>query len=319
MSKKDLFEYKNSLKENFGYSEDMAQNLAIMAESMSTVYGNLAYDAISSCKFVQAKRSTKAPIATVETVLREEGVLTEVKGRGEDNKDLRTAVARFQACPTITKTEDGYAIQDVKKVIGLSSSFNWDSPDSLGHIAAEIDRLINSNNGYTIEGNNLTIQEGLMKRTETISGNKTITRTLNTIEGIGLETGINYYTAQKLISSEYGMEYTPTSFGDVRLIAGFTLDHLGLEDTIREARITKDTSTLTETFNSTYQGGYTEFLSDLDNLYNLEVERNKNIGAPETQTRLNNEMSRAFDNIATKTREMENNLVKGETVGYVIK
>ncbi len=319
MSKKDLFEYKNSLKENFGYSEDMAQNLTIMAESLSTIYGNLAYDAVSSCKFVQAKRSTKAPIATVETVLRDEGVLSEVKGAEEDYKDLRTAVAKFQASPIITKSENGYAIQGVNKVIGLSASFNWDSPDSLGHIAAEIDRLINSNNGYTIDKNNLTIQEGLMRRTETISGTKTITRTLTSTSGIGLETGINYYTAQKIISSEYGMEYTPTSFMDERLIAGFTLDHLGLEDTIREARITKDTSGLAETFNSTYQGGYSQFLNDLDNLYNLEVERNKNIGNTEAQTRLNNEMSRAFDNIATKTREMENSLVKGETVGYVIK
>jgi len=319
MSKKDLFEYKNSLKENFGYSEDMAQNLAIMAESLSTIYGNLAYDAISSCKFVQAKRSDKAPIATVETVLREEGVLSGVKGAETDNKDLRTAVAKFQANPIVTKTENGYAIQDVKNVIGLSASFNWDSPDSLGHIAAEIDRLINSNNGYTIEGNNLTIQEGLMTRTETISGTKTVTRTLVSASGVGLETGINYYTAQKLISSEYGMEYTPTSFTDERLIAGFALDHLGLEDTVREARITKDTSLLAETFNSTYQGGYTGFLSDIDSLYNLEIERNKAIGNTEEQTRLNNEMSRAFDNIATKTREMETCLVKGETVGYVIK
>lgn len=319
MSKKDLFEYKNSLKEKFGYSEDMAQNLAIMAESQSTVYGNLAYDAISSCKFVQAKRSSKAPIATVETVLKEEGVLSEVQGESIDYQDLRTAVAKFQGKPIIIKTENGYAIQDVKQVIGLSASFNWDSPDSLGHIATEIDRLINSNNGYTIENNKLTITEGLMTRTETISGSKNITRTYATSNGIGLERGINYYTAQKLINSEYGMEYTPTSFTDERLIAGFVLDHLGLEDTIRESRITKDTSPLSETFNSTYQGGYTQFLSDIDSLYALEVERNKKIGDIDEQTRINNEMSRIFDEIATKTREMETHLVKGEKADYVIK
>ncbi len=310
MLKRDLFEYKNNLIEGFGYSEDMAENLAIMAESFSTIYGDLAYDAIANCKFVQAKRSTKAPIMTVGTVLEDEGVLNdEVK---EECKDLRVLVSKYQSKPIINKTQDGYKIQNIKKVIGLSANFNWDNPDSLGHIASEIDRLIGSTNGYMIDGNTLEKKEGLISSTGVLSGSRDVKCNTTSRLGKGLERGINDYTAQKLIISEYGMEYTPISFAYERLIAGYMLDHLGLEDTIRSSRITKDTSQLESVISTTYPGGYNQLLSDIDNLYDLEIKRNNVIGDASKTVDIDDEMSRVYAEVAEKINKMEVNLVKDE-------
>jgi len=269
-NKKLLCDYKEELMNN-GYSEELAENLAIMLESVVYTYGEeyegVIYEALKSCRFIQAKSSIKDEL--IKT-----GTLSQQK---ENPQDLSSTSVVYMAMPKIAIQDGTYKLNGIDRVIVLGPRFNWDNPDSLGKLAREVDSLINNyKNAFEIHGNTLTTRRGLYESKEILtSDNNGIKRTIQSERGAGLERGLNNYMAQKIIRENFDSAYNILGLDYERLTAGNLTDHLDLDSIIKLARLTKDTTELRRVIDESI--GYDTLLKELDKIYTLEQQRVKSV------------------------------------------
>lgn len=318
-NEKLLCDYKDELIEKYGYDEEMAENLSVMAESFCDHYGedfrSSIYNALLSCKVIKAQTRQNSACETVKEVLEKEGMEDTVSKSPLVKEDMKTATVAFKAVPRISHEDGAFKIDRVDRVIVLGARFNWESPASLGDLAREFDKLVNSYlNGYTIEGDTLVIKTGLATRTETLKKTtRGIKRTFASSNGIGLERGMNVYTELKLIRESYCSLFDVIGDDYERLIAGFVVDCLGLGEIINVARLTKDTSELQTVFDANMANGYEAFLDEVDKLSSLEVKRVHSLEDNEALSKISQQISSQFCySIAPLVREMEANLKSSE-------
>lgn len=274
-----LDDYKESIKKIHGYSEELARNIAVLADSMVEYYGegyrDLIYDAIASCNYIVEKAKKSGKMQTVEDILKSVNSLDVVEGL-PIKRDLKSATVAYSAKPIITSKNGKFIVADVIKTIAISSRFSWENPDSIDSIAIETERLINNYiGGFEIKGNELLIREGLSTRVETLSeSDGKVIRSFKSENNYGLEEGITLYNAESITRGDYYSDYDASGLDENRLTAGVLIDGAGLKDVIMNARVTKDI----EELESILGENYSKLGTALDQIHSLSIKRSQALG-----------------------------------------
>lgn len=287
MAEELLCDYKNRLIEKHDYSEDFAQDLAVMTESLAEYYGpeysSLVYDAVLSTKYVVAGRKPNSNVyETVFDVLKRENMLEPINGEDplEQQSSLKHSRGTATTRPSISYDGSEYHVDRVDRIVALPHYFDANNPDSMANISRETMRIINNYlKGYEIEGHTLSVHDGLATTTQKLSLSEEgqVTRTPKEKKGTGLEEGMVKYDELCFVRSYYDANYDSPQEPTARLIAGYLSDSLGLKDMLREAQITKDTIPLQSAIDAQVEESYTGLVSRLDNLQNLEILKSKYI------------------------------------------
>ncbi len=304
-------DYKNELINRWGYSEDLAMDITMAADSLINEYGTefteAILEAVMSCKYVIAKEiGEHNRRETVLDVIKREPAFKDI----QDNHALKDASTAYLSNPNITYTEGIYRVASADRIIVLPSTYNSNNPDSIEKMIISTDRLIKSHlNGFTIDDDILTTRTGLAEKKEKLSvANGTISKTLESETGLGLEEGLTNYTALRIMRKEYCADFDVQT-DTIRDIAGVLVDSLALGKIIREAEMTKDSSTLRAYMDKYKADGYDTLMRDLDQLLKLERERKKALTNEQKAKMLQSEIENYFTNsIAPKVSEMSNNM-----------
>lgn len=279
MSKVSNYDYKEQLKERYGYTEDFAQDLSIMAESITdylgTSYEEIVHSSMLSCEYCIAglKKGTNI-YETVLDVAKRNGMIE--NANTETIELLKRSESAYLSVPHIENDGDNFQIKDTKKLIVLPRTFDSRSPVSLATLAKESLTLVKSSIGeYTIEGSEIVERRGLAEKRTAISINDDGNITFGTQKqiGTGLENALTSYDELSVIRSSYDDSYDTQSYPQGRLIAGYLEQNIGLRDLIWEAQITKNKDELALVFNNTMEISYSEFLSRMDKLEEIERKR----------------------------------------------
>lgn len=317
-SRKLLADYKDELVQKFGYEESLAQDIALMAESIADYYGSeyedTVLDAVASTKVVVVDTYKNGIRETVQDVLEREGMAEEVKGDEKDSLvGVRGVDGVYRERPNISYNDGEYHVDSVDKIAVINSSYTPDSPYFLGKLAGELLKATKSQLcAYEIDGSTLIVRQGLSVRTEKLSHKGAeVSRKLVSEVGTGLEAGINNYDKLSLIRDSYYSDYDLDGHMSTTLVGGNVLDLLKLRDMVRVAQITKDTTSLKEVFDGNVPEGYDAFVSAVDDLYALEKKRRDAVD-PEELVEANDRLEKCFrDRIAPMMRSMRENMKLG--------
>lgn len=254
--KKMLCDLKNELITKYKYSDDLAENIALIAESVIDDYGeyyeNVILDAIMSCEF-KIKEPNERNIAS-----------------------FRNREGYYSSVPVLSKDGDNIIVNAQKEII-LPNTFNSDNPAYVGVLTSRILELVSSSlNEFSISGNELVQRQGLMTTTYSISDNLELTKTKEI--GRGLNEGINSYETLNLMRSEYDTSFEPMGSDYTRIIAGSLIDGVELKELLTDALMTKDTGELENIIVEHTGKSLNEFLSMIDGLTNLEMKMSSTIG-----------------------------------------
>lgn len=314
-----LADYKDELIQAHGYSEELAQDIAVMADSIVEHYGSeyesTVLDAVASTKVVVVDTYKKSGIReTVHDVLEREGMLEEVKGEERQNLvGVRNIDGIYRERPHISFSNGEYHIDSVERIAVINSSYTPDSPYFLGKLAGELLKAVNSHlRPYEIDGNTMTVRQGLSVRTEKLSRKgDDVTRKFVSETGVGLEASINYYDKMSLIRNSYYTDYDLDGYMTSTLVGGNVLDLLKLRDMVRVAQVTKDTEALTAMFDSHMPEGYQAFVGAVDELYAIERQRASTVDSEELMT-ANDRLEQVFqDRIVPMMRHMKTSMKLG--------
>ncbi|MCI8498063.1 MAG: hypothetical protein HFG33_01495 [Bacilli bacterium] len=317
-----LDDYKERLKSTRGYDEDFAQTLSILADDLTEYYGEeyetLIYDTILSTEYTKADLKKGSIVyETAFDILDKKGLLDDTVDKKECDTEFRRNGTISVVKPKLQKTDDGYSVNGIERETVLPYYFNSENPASIGILARETMSHISSALGtYEVDGNSLMQRQGIRKTTYILKGEK---KTVVEETGIGLEEGMLRYDELCFMRENYDSNYEPTGFSNTRIVAGFLSDNLGLRDIIKEARMTKDISTLKSVIDANTTNGYEDFMRQLDEMYRLERETLENVLDPEEFLVASNKRDEFYaDIIASNVGQLEANIKKEEVItsGY---
>lgn len=298
MSKELLCDYKDRLIEKHGYGEQFAQDLAVMTESLEEYlgpeYSKVVRDTVLSTSYVQAGRKKGSNIyETTDDVLDRT-----CKYNKMFLKEKKPIGPVGVSVPDITWDGKNFNINEIERVVALPHYFDANNPDSMAGISRETMRLISGSlRGYSIEDDTLTISSGFSQETHKLTLNPIGDVDIKPIKkvGTGLEEGLLRYDELKFTREYYDPKYDTPQEPTSRLIAGFLSDGLGLEDMLREARITKDQEPLRNALSSTMGVDLDEFSRRMDILQDLEKLKSKNLNDVEKFKSLNGAIDEYFE------------------------
>jgi len=276
-----LFDFKERIKSKYGYDEEFAQTLSMMAEDIAEYLGpeyeNITYQAFESCKFVIAKGMKKGDKKreNVLDVLNKEGMNDPIEGGLVSEDDLKRAGGAYTSVPRISYDGSSYKIDKIDRLIVLPSHFNNENIGTLGVLAHEGMHLVKSFvNEYQIEGDTLIIKSGIITERHRLSQKDgKVKRTFIDEIGVGFEEGINSYDEMALMRTTRDPNYTANGYTNLMLTAGHLIDAIGIGEIIRHAQMTKDETELTKFIDDYTEVGYEEFLRILDQSVRLEYEK----------------------------------------------
>lgn len=283
-----LAEFKNILLERYGYSEDLAEDIVIVAkdleEHFGTEYTEVILRAVAETKVECVKKQQKGKSIVrenIKDVLTREG-LADTLSSDEFvpfGTDLRSLEGLFVQKPLISCTDNGFCIakdQDgndiVQKLIVINSEHIPSNTNFLATLAGELTKAVTSQlQTYTIEGDTLTVKHGLNIRTEKLLRvDNDVKRIPIRNLGYGLQQGLTNYNKLGIVRESHADTYDLQEYSLSVLAAGTILAFLKLDSVIAAAQVTKDLSELRSIIQNFYPGNYEEFLSILDKLYDLE-------------------------------------------------
>lgn len=298
-----LADYKDELIRNWGYGEELAEDISMIAESLVNEYGEEYEDAI-----LEAIKNTEYVIAhergknnrreTIFDVLKRTDMLDVVL----DDKtmigepELKSFSSFFAMKPELSFDGVQYSIKGVKRLAILPSTYNSANPDSIAKLAEVSDHAIKSSlNSLEINGDELVARNGFATKTIKLSNRDgVIVRSLESEIGLGLDEGLSSYTALHVTRCDYDENYDIQDDSSLRLVAGSLMDSLNLRSIIREAVITKDDETLRRYFDDFTDKGYDAFLREMDNLLAADFNRKRNSVDAEAHRRAITEMDDIF-------------------------
>jgi len=251
--KERLAEFEKENRGIYDYSDDFSQTIAMVLESIISAYGeeyeSIVFEAVKSCKYV-VHDSPERIISSYKNM------------NGE-----------YSSNANIEKSEDGFSISSVERMITLPNTFNTESPAHIGMLVRETLRLVRSYlNEYTIDGNILKERRGLETREYKIFQNGNI-REISRV-GNGLEEGIIFYDELAIMWENYSDSYEPINGKDYqRIIAGLLEGNSELKSTMIRGALIGSTLEL----ESSLGVEYNEFISLIDGLDKLEEKRKEKI------------------------------------------
>lgn len=279
-----LAEFKEELMKKFGYSEELAEDIVMVAqdleEQLGTEYLSVILDAIRTTKVVSVDKYKKSGVReTVLDVLDREGMTLSNVVKHPSGIDVRNLEGTYAAEPTIIKTSDGYELARdeqgktmVKKLAVINMQYVPGGVSFLAELTREFTTAITSHlNAHSIEEDKLITRRGLCVSVDKISKNgDSIERKNIECRGYGLEEGLSGYNKLAVTRECHDDKFDLQSHSLSILAAGVISDMLKLKDIIFAAQVTKDESELRRVIDEHYSGGYDTFLDNLDVLYDLE-------------------------------------------------
>ncbi len=305
-------DYKNELMSRYGYREELAEDIAMAAESIVNYLGNEYEDvvlaAIANTKVVTVEGLRDNGIKeTVSDVLKREGMSDGLDGKTVSDKDIRNIEGIYCEEPQLTYTEKGYEMVAVKKVAVINSSHEPGNVYFLGKLIGELLKGVKAHLlEYSIEEDKLVVRSGLSEEVSKLSHRGSIVRR-KVVErhGYGLEEGMNAYDQLSIMRDDYYSKYELPKHNSAVLAAGVLADGLNLKDTIHEAQVTKDMRILEEICNAHTSCGFESLLTNFDTLHDLENSRNAAIGTEEFDA-ISSELDEHFVSvIAPSVKEMK--------------
>lgn len=331
-NKKLLFDFKEEIKNKYGYDEELAETIAMTAESiidyMGSEYESIILEAISSCKYIIAnnfkldENGKQVGIAeNIYDVLKREGMLEHIEGSTVNDGDLKRAGGVYTSVPRISEHEGKFTIDSIDRVIVLPNYFNHNNPASLGTASHETMHLVKAYvKEYEIEGNKLKQRFGLGHGEYSlgVQGGKVI-RTLIKETGIGTEEGANTYDELSLIRNTYDSNYEVYGYPYQRSICGYLADGIGLGPIIREAQLTGDIDEVKKLFDTHIDIGFEGFNEKMDETVRLEYERFANIFDEEKYKESLDKLQKLFETeLAPRVRSFEASLKPEMSEQHVI-
>lgn len=306
----NICDFKNKLVDLCGYTEELAQDVAIMAESLVEYYGetykDVILDALLSCKICVAEVKKNSIIKEkVTDVLIRENI-----GGCFDYNEVKDLTTGFFSFPQIVFENGNFKLVGIKRLIVLPEYFNSDSPESVSILAKCCIKLVKSYlSPCSIVGDKLVSKEGVMttisKLENSPSGVLGITESKI---GVGLNKGLNCYDQLCIMRRDYDDTYDVHGAHYERLVSGYFLDgeNFHFKDEIRKAEILHDDKALREVFENNFQLKYDEFLSKLDNIAELDNQRRGSLGDNETLKRILDDSEKYYSTeVATMMRGLE--------------
>ncbi len=326
-----LYDFKEEIKQKYSYDDDLAETIAMTAESLIDYFGveyeSLILEAISSCKYVIAKKEKEidgklSPVfENVYDVLKRENMILDIKGTTISDGDLKRASGVYTSVPKLSFTDGKYNIDKIDRIIVLGSHFNKDNPASLGLIAHETMHMIKSYiNEFTIDGDKLVERRGLGKTEYKLTNsNDGINLSLEKETGVGIEEGLNSYDELKLVRTAYDSNYETYGYAYQRVVAGILIDNINLDEYIKKAQLTGNTEELKNIFDENILGGYDEFIRDLDSTVELEYKRFEYILDIEKSKEYLNELDKIFEErLVPKLQSIKKSLENSQEKNYSI-
>lgn len=277
--KKPLNDYKKELISKYGYDENFAETITIIADSMISHYGeeyeSLILDAILSCKYVIANEHEN----TYELLKRENMLDDAIGDRLLDPESLKLTAGIYQEIPRVIMIDGSYKVDRVDRMIALSNSFSIDHPYFIGLLARETAHLVKSYlNAYQIDNNMLIQRSGLSETTYHLSYEGGEVRKLVISEkGYGFDEGVNTHDEFAIMHESYDDAYEVSGYNRLRVTSEYLIHDLGLKEIIDKAGLLGDKSELVNVLNESMTNGYDGFIRALDECMKLEFERYKNL------------------------------------------
>ncbi len=279
-----LADFKEELMKKFGYSKELANDIAMVAqdleEQLGTEYLSVILDAIRTTKVVSVDNYKKSGVReTVLDVLDREGIALSNVVTHQSGKDVRNLEGICAVEPTIIKTSDGFELAHdeqgktmVRKLAVINMQYVPGGVSFLAELTREFTTVITSHlNAHSIEGDTLITRCGLSVSVDKLSQNgDSIERKNVACRGYGLEEGLRGYNKLAVTRECHDDKFDLQSHSLSVLAAGVISDMLKLKDIIFAAQVTKDESELRRVIDEHYSGGYDTFLDNLDVLYDLE-------------------------------------------------
>ncbi len=279
-----LAEFKEELMKKFGYSEELAEDIAMVAQDLEqqlgTEYLSVILDVIGTTKVVSVDKYKKSGVReTVLDVLDREGMTLSNVVKHPSGIDIRNLEGTYAAEPMIIKTSDGFELARdeqgktvVKKLAVINMQYVPGGVSFLAELTREFTTAITSHlNAHSIEGDTLVTRRGFCVSVDKLIQNgESIERKNVACRGYGLEEGLSGYNKLAITRECYDEKFDLQNHSLSVLAAGVISDMLKLKDIIFAAQVTKDDSELRRVIDEHYSGGYDTFLGNLDALYDLE-------------------------------------------------
>jgi hypothetical protein len=325
--KKMLFDFKEEIKNKYGYTEELAEDIALTAEScinyMGQDYTNIILEAINSCKYSMAKKGYNDDgtyfIENVYDVAKRDNMLDESENDIVSEGDLKRASGVYIYITRLTYQNNEYKIDRVDRSIIIGSSFAPGTANYYSALAHETMHLIKAySREHTIENNQLRTRFGLGYADYNLSQKDgKVVKTKTKEIGVGIEEGINTYDELCLMRQFYDSNYEVYGYANLRIVGGFLMDNIGLAPQIRLAQVTGNTDEIRNIIDANMGIGYEEYLKRLDESVALEYERFAEILDPEKCDEVLGRLNKHFEEqIAPATRELRSRINHEMETGY---
>lgn len=316
-----LFDFKEEIKTKYNYDEELAQTIAMTAESLIDYFGNeyenIILEAIKSCKYIIAKPMRQdehknwLPSETIYDVMKREGKLEYIENATVTDGDFKRANGVYSSRAIVSEENGQFKLDRVDRIIVLPYYFNHENPSSLGTITHETMHLVKAYvNEYKIEGDMLIERGGLSKNTYKLSSKDgKVQKTFVSELGVGFEEGINSYDEQKVIRSSYDENFDVHGYAYQRIVGAFIADSVGLAPNIKNAQLSGDISEIKKIFDENMENGFEAFLMLMDENVKLEYRRFATIMDPDKNKEVLTQLQEQFEKkIVPQVRNFNHNL-----------
>lgn len=275
-----LNDFKTESQQIYGYSDDLAEALSLVTESVVGYYGEeYEFDikkAVLSCEYKTASiANDKLPYSTL------------INGK-------------FESTPDIDYSNGSYVISNIHKSITLPLKFNSNSNASIAQLLRLTLELVNSHlREYEINGSTLKQRQGLEQRTYSLSVNQSgeVLKEETMRTGYGLEEGLNIYSEMVIMREDYDDNYAPIGGSDYqRIIAGCLCDLYKYKEVLLSSSITGNYEVLADRFESA-RLSLNDLLSSIDELAKIEETRKNTTDSNEREA-LNGSLESCYENVA---------------------
>lgn len=248
--------YLNSLKSKYNYSDKTIRALGKIIPSLIEYYGfeykEMILDAINSCEIIPC--SSKQTISKIK-----KEVNLSIKNGISDvaSIEIKGSEASYISDVKISYDEESnkFNIDEIKRVIATSHTYNYDSPKGLEVLTYALCKLIKSyKDEFVIDENILIKRTGLeLEKRHIVKDENDIYLNLISHEGHGLEEGFNIYDTSKIVSLILNYEYKCYDYDSIFGIANILKDRFKLKDKINRAELTGNITDLKSIYEEKFE------------------------------------------------------------------
>lgn len=234
-------EYLDTLKEKYNYDDKVIRALLRIVPCIIDYYGEeyeeLVLNAILSCEIIPCNsKQTISKLKKENSISLKNGVseVASIEVKGSESSYISDIKISYK------EENNKYVIEDIKRKIVTSHTYNYDSPKGLEVLTYGLIKLIKSyQNEFTIDENVLIKRTGLeIEKRQIIKDGEDIYLNLLSHEGHGLEEGLNIYDTSKVVSLSLLDDYKCYDYDSIYTIAKILKENFDLKDILNEAELT---------------------------------------------------------------------------------